>query len=142
MSPQLVTHGRLARDLRAHETKSGVPMTTATIAVSVEGRDAEGEEGALWLQLVGFTRQADDLAHHRQGDLLSLRVRLLLSRYATNAGEAREGREMVVDSVVSSRTDRSGGAWRFSGDGGGYHPPPAARDDSPSMNPLGSESDR
>ena len=143
MSPQLVTHGRLDRDLRTHETKSGVSMTIATIAASVDGRGSDDRgEGTLWLQLVGFARQADELSRHRQGDLLSLSVRLLLSRYTPNANEAREGWQVIVDSVESSRTVHPGGGRRFSGDGGGYHPPPAARDDSPSMNQLGSESDR
>ena len=143
MSAQLATYGRLARDPRTHETKSGVPMTTATIAVSVEGRGGgEGEEGTLWLQLVGFARQADDLARHRHGDLLSPSGRWQLSRYTTNAGEAREGWQMIVDSVVSSRTVRPGGGRRSGGDGVGRRPPPAARDDGPSMTPSGSESDR
>ncbi len=37
----------------------------------------------LWLQLVGFTRQADDPTRHRQGDLLSPSGRLQLSRFVT-----------------------------------------------------------
>ena len=116
MSAQLLTHGRLARDLRSHETKSGVSMTMATIAASVDGRGVdERGEGTLWLQLVGFARQADDLARHRQGDLLSPSGRLQLSRYTTNAGEAREGWQVIVDTVVSSRTVRPDGGRRSRG---------------------------
>ena len=71
MSAQLATHGRLARDLRTPEAKSGVSITTAAMAVSVEARGGdEGDEGTLWRRLVGFARQADDLARRRQGDLL------------------------------------------------------------------------
>ena len=42
-------------------------MTTVVNAVCVEARGGdEGEEGTLWRRLVGFARQADDLARHRQ----------------------------------------------------------------------------
>ena len=138
-----MTHGRLARDLRTHETKSGVPMTTATIAMSVEGRvGGEGDEWTLWLQLVGFTRQADDLAPHDHGNLLGPSGRLQLSRYTTDAGDVREGRQMIGGSVESSRTVRPSGGRYAGGDGVGHRPPLAARDDGPSMPPSGSEADR
>ena len=129
MSAQLAAHGRLARDHGAHETKSDVSMTTVVNAVCVEARGGEGEEGTLWRRLVGFGRQADDLARHRQGEVLSLRGRLQLSRSTASASEARDGWRVIDDSVASSRTVRPGGGRRSGGDDRGRLPPPVARDD-------------
>ena len=143
MGAQLAAHGRLGPDPRTHETKSGVSMTTATIAASVEARGGdEGGEGTLRPQLVGLGRQADDLARHRLGDLLSLSGRLQLSRSTTNASEARESWQVIVDSVISNCTVRLGSGRCSGGNRVGRHPPPAARDDGRSMTPSRSESDR
>ena len=61
MTAVISVYGRFARDPRQYKTRSGKPMTTATIAVDVEARGGdECDEGILWLQLVGFGRQADD----------------------------------------------------------------------------------
>ena len=150
MGAQLAAHGRLARDPRTRETKSGVSMTTTAIAVSVESRGGDvGEEATLWRRLVGFGRQADDLARHRQGEVLSSRGRLQLSRYTASASEARDGWRVTDDSAISSRAARPGGGRRSSGDRG-RRPPPAARDnghrvsvhDAPLDDPTGSESGR
>ena len=129
MSAQLAIHGRLARDLRPHETKSGVSMTMATIAASVDGRVShEGEERPLWPQLVGIGRQADDLTRHRQSNLLSRSGRLQLSRYSASASEARDDWQVIVDLVVSNCTVRPDGS-RCSGSDRGRRPLPTARDD-------------
>ena len=66
MTAQIAAYGRLGRDPRQHETKSGKPMASASLAVTVE---------------------------------------------------AREGWQVIADSVVSSRSVRPGGG-RRKGDGG------------------------
>ena len=129
MSAQLAAHGRLARDPCTRETKGGVSMTTATIAMCFETRGGEGDEGTLWPQIVGFGRQADDLARHRQGEVLSPSGRLQLSRYTASASEVCDGWQVIDDSVASSRTVRPGGGRRSGGDDRGRLPPPVARDD-------------
>ncbi len=129
MGAQLPAHGRLARDPCTPETKSGVSMATAANVAGVDGRGSEeGGEGALWRQLVGFASQAGDLARHRQGNLLSQSGRLQSSRRTASAGEARDGRQVIVDSVVPSRTVRPDGSW-CSGSDRGCRPLPTARDD-------------
>ena len=51
MTAQIAAYGRLGRDPRQHETKSGKPMASASLAVTVEARErgADDPEGTLWL---------------------------------------------------------------------------------------------
>ena len=47
---QLSAHGRLARDPKPVNTHSGKPMTTATLAVSLDLRENnETVDGTLWV---------------------------------------------------------------------------------------------
>ena len=39
MTAQIAAYGRLGRDPRQHETKSGKPMASASLAVTVEARE-------------------------------------------------------------------------------------------------------
>ena len=118
MTAAVSAYGRLGRAPRQHETGSGKPMTTASMAVTVEARErgADTSESTLWLSLVAFGRQADDLARHDAGDPVSASGRLQLSRYTTGEGEARESWQLVLDSLVSARTVRPKGG-RRSGSG-------------------------
>ena len=119
MTAQIAAYGRLGRDPRQHETKSGKPMASASLAVTVEARErgADDAEGTLWLTVLAFGRVADELARHSAGDPVSVSGRLQLSRYVTNDGEAREGWQVIADSVVSSRSVRPGGGRRKGGGG-------------------------
>ena len=108
MTAQIAAYGRLGREPRAHETRTGKPMATASLAVPVEARErgADDAETTLWLGVVAFGRVADDLARHRAGESVSVSGRLQLSRYVAGDGEAREGWQCIADSVVSSHTVR------------------------------------
>ena len=120
MTAQIAAYGRLARDPRQHETTSGKPMTTGTIAVEVElhERGAETAAETLWLQVCAFGRQADDLARMAKGEPVSVAGRLQMTRYQTREGDARESWQCIADSVVSARTVRPKGGGRRSGGNG------------------------
>ena len=132
MTAQVAAYGRLARDPRQHETTSGKPMTTGTIAVEVELRERGAETAAetLWLQVCAFGRQADDLARHAKGDPVSVAGRLQMTRYQTREGAARESWQCIADSVVSARTVRPKGGRRRD-DGNGARTEPASRSSTP-----------
>ena len=87
------------------------------MTVEARERGADDAEGTLWLTVLAFGGVADELARHSAGDPVSVSGRLQLSRYVTNDGEAREGWQVIADSVVSSRSVRPGGG-RRKGDGG------------------------
>lgn len=105
MSAHLAIYGRLGRDPYAIETKSGKPMTTATVAVEIS-RDGEGSP--LWLGILAFGRVAEDLLRHRKGDLVSAFGKLQRHTWKTNDGEEREQLQIVAESVISARTTRPG----------------------------------
>lgn len=103
MTMQTAAYGRLGADAKPIQTKTGKPMTAATLAVDI------GEEDApLWLGVVAFGRQAELLARHKKGELLSVAGRIQRNRWTQN-GEEREQLQVVADSVIGSRTVRPGG---------------------------------
>ena len=104
MSATLAAYGRLGNDPRAIETKSGKPMTVATLAVDVGEADAP----PLWLGVVAFGRLADELLRHRKGDMLSASGRLQVRQYTGSDGAQREQWQVVADAMVSARTVRPG----------------------------------
>ena len=107
MTAQIAAWGRLGSDPRALETKSGKPMTVATIAVEV-GDDEEPE----WLGIVAFGTTAETLARHAKGDCLSVSGRLQRRTYSTREGEQRQQLQIVADSLVSARSVRPAGKKR------------------------------
>ena len=73
MTAQNAAYGRLGRD-PPHETKSGKPMASASLAVTVEARErgADDAEGTLWLTVLAlrsdFHRSGARAVHHRSVD--------------------------------------------------------------------------
>ncbi|QIT56902.1 single-stranded DNA-binding protein [Aquisalimonas sp. 2447] len=107
MTAQLAAWGRLGNEPRALETKTGKPMTVASLAVEV----AEGGE-AEWFGLVAFRKQAEQLASHSKGDRLSVAGRLQRQEWKGRDGEDRQQLQVIADSLVSARTVRPGGKKR------------------------------
>ena len=70
MTAQIAAYGRLGRDPRQHETKSGKPMASASLAVTVEARErgVDDAEGTLWLPEGGSITDAliNDLKRSRR----------------------------------------------------------------------------
>ena len=117
----LAVYGRLGSDPHEHATRTGKPMATASLAVSVPDRSRDADEGAeetLWLNVVAFGRVAESLAGHSKGDPVSVSGRLQFSRYQARDGADREQWQIVADALVSARTVRPRGG-RRKGDGGG-----------------------
>lgn len=107
---QISAYGRLGKDPKAIQTQSGKAMTTASLAVRLDLRaDGETLDGTQWLQLVAFGKQAEALARHRQGDLISVYGHCQLSRHETREGETRESLAVIVDALLSARSTRPGG---------------------------------
>ena len=102
---QASLYGRLGRDPKAATTKTGKPMTSASLAVDV-GRDP-GEE-TLWVSLLAFGVQADILERAQKGDMVAVMGRLTRGRYTAADGTERESWSLLVDAMHSSRTIRPG----------------------------------
>ncbi len=113
MSAHIAAYGRLGADPRPIETRTGNPMTAARMAVDIppSQRDDERGEGTVWLAVIAFGHQAEDLARHSKGDLVSVAGEMRISRFESR-GEARESWQVLAASVVSARTVRPGGGRR------------------------------
>ena len=111
---QASIHGRLGKDPKPIETKTGKPMTKASVAVDVSQRDSEA---TLWVRVVAFGRLADALAKHAKGETLSAAGRFELSRWTDAEGNERENWQLIADALVSARTVRPGGKRGARGNG-------------------------
>ncbi len=98
-------YGRLGRDVKEIQTKSGKAMAVVGVAVDV-GKPSEQE--TLWLDLIAFGAMADRLLRHQKSDMVAASGRITLNRWTDNQGEDRETWQLIVDTLVSARTVRSG----------------------------------
>lgn len=104
MSTQLAAWGRLGSDPKAIDTKSGKPMTVASLAA-----DVGDEQAPWWLDVVTFGKEAETLAKHAKGECISVAGRVQRRKWTDNAGAEREQLQVIADSLVSARTVRPGG---------------------------------
>lgn len=109
MSAQIAVHGRLVVDPQSRTTNSGTSMAFSRLAVSVPCRASESGETTFWLAVVAFGKQADALAKHHKGELISVSGVMQGNQWQGSDGEIHEGWQVVADSIISARTVRPGG---------------------------------
>ncbi|MDU2782424.1 MAG: single-stranded DNA-binding protein, partial [Enterobacter sp.] len=63
----------------------------------------------FWLGVVAFGKQADALAGHVKGDLVSVAGAMQVNQWTGQDGGTQQGYQVVADSVISARTVRPGG---------------------------------
>ncbi|HIC0120595.1 TPA: single-stranded DNA-binding protein [Escherichia coli] len=104
MTAQIAAYGRLVDDPQVKQTSKGTPMTLARMAVSVPCHNADDGQATLWLAVTAFGKQADALAKHHKGNLLSVAGNMQISQWTGQNGETRQGWQVIADSVISART--------------------------------------
>ncbi|HDJ9334196.1 TPA: single-stranded DNA-binding protein [Escherichia coli] len=109
MTAQISAYGRLVADPQNRTTNSGGSMTMGRLAVALPCHAAEGGEVTFWLGVVAFGKQADALAGHVKGDLVSVAGAMQVNQWAGKDGGTQQGYQVVADSVISARTVRPGG---------------------------------
>ncbi|EGO8354973.1 single-stranded DNA-binding protein [Escherichia coli] len=109
MTAQISAYGRLVDDPQVKQTSKGTPMTLARMAVSLPCSQAQDGQATLWLSVIAFGKQADFLAKHQKGDLISVSGAMQVSQWTGQNGETRQGWQIIADSVISARTARPGG---------------------------------
>ena len=109
MTAQISAYGRLVADPQTRTTNSGGSMTMGRLAVALPCHAAEGGEVTFWLGVVAFGKQADALAGHVKGDLVSVAVAMQVNQWTGKDGGTQQGYQVVADSVISARTVRPGG---------------------------------
>ncbi len=109
MTAQIAAYGRIAADIQTKTTSNGNNMAFTRMAVSLPCRTAENGEAVMWLDVTAFGKQADALAKHTKGDLVSVSGQLQINQWTGQDGGTHSGYAMVADSVISARTVRPGG---------------------------------
>lgn len=105
MPTQVATEGRLAADPNTRRTTKGTNVTTAQLAVSLPCHGAE-QPTTMWLYLIAFGKQHEELAKRRKGDLILVHGNLQVNRYQDKYGQQKEGWQLLAQSIISSRTGR------------------------------------
>lgn len=109
MTAQISAYGRLVADPQTRTTASGTSMAMGRLAVALPCHAAEGGEVTFWLGVVAFGKQADALAGHVKGDLVSVAGAMQVNQWTGKDGGIQQGYQVVADSVISARTARPGG---------------------------------
>ncbi len=107
MTMQVSIHGRLGRDPREIQTSTGTVMAVAPMVVNIplsRGDDSE----PCWFDLLAFGKTAETLLRHNKGEMVNIMGTLKINRWDNN-GETRDSQQVIIDSLLSARTTRSGG---------------------------------
>ncbi|EFD0610334.1 MULTISPECIES: single-stranded DNA-binding protein [Enterobacteriaceae] len=109
MTAQISAYGRLVADPQLKTTSKGTPMALVSMAVPIPCNQADDGQATMWLSVLAFGRQADALANHHKGELVSVAGNMQISQWTDQNGEMRQGWQVIADSVISARTVRPGG---------------------------------
>lgn len=109
MTAQIAAYGRLVADPQLKPTSKGTQMAMASMAVPLPCSQADDGTATMWLSVLAFGRQADALAKHQKGELVSVAGNMQVSQWTGQNGETRQSWQVIADSVISARTARPGG---------------------------------
>lgn len=112
MTAQISAYGRLVADPQTRTTTSGTRMTMARLAVSLPCNATDEGQATFWLGVVAFGKQAEVLARHQKGDLVSVAGNMQLNQWSGQDGIQKEQPQVIADSVISARTSRPNTAAR------------------------------
>lgn len=129
MTAQIAAHGRLVAEVQTRTTGNGNQMAMARMAVNLPCRSNDDGQATLWLAVTAFGKQADFLARHDKGDLISVSGSLNVNMWTGNDGQAHTGYQVLADSVISARTVRGGGGRKAQVPAGSARPPVNDLDD-------------
>lgn len=97
-------YGRLGRDPEQRTTAAGKTMVTGSMVVDL-GRDGEMPE---WFSILSFGTIGEALAKHQKGDMVAVSGKLSKSSWTGRDGTERSGFSVLIDTVSSARTVRTG----------------------------------
>ncbi len=109
MTAQLSAYGRLVADPQTRTTNNGNNMAMARMAVSLPCNAAAEGQATFWLGIIAFGKQADALARHVKGDLISVSGTMQINQWTGKDGGTQQGYQVVADSIISAKTVRPGG---------------------------------
>jgi len=105
---RISAYGRLGQDPQALTTKSGKPMTRASLAVDCTAHNAEQHE-TEWLSVVAFGRAAEDLLRCKKGHLVAVSGSLSRNRWKAKDGTEKVTWQVVAEDLHGAATVRPSG---------------------------------
>lgn len=100
MLNHVVLLGRLTRDPELRTTNSGVSVATFSLAVDRAYKDASGERGVDFIDIVAWRNTAEFAARYFQkGQLAAVEGRLQIRDWTDTDGHKRRAAEVVAQSV-------------------------------------------
>lgn len=108
MTAQISAYGRLVADPNTRTTGKGTNMAMARLAVPLPCNASGDGQATFWLGVLAFGKQADALALHVKGDLVSVSGNMQLNQWTGQDGGTQQGYQVLADSVISARTVRPG----------------------------------
>ncbi|EPY5153379.1 TPA: single-stranded DNA-binding protein [Klebsiella variicola subsp. variicola] len=109
MAAQISAYGRLVADPETRTTGKGTSMAMARLAVVLPCNAADNGEATFWLGVIAFGKQADALAKHHKGDLVSVAGNMQVNQWMGQDGGTQQGYQVIADNVLSARTVRQSG---------------------------------
>src|SRR5699024_5687112 len=109
MKASIAAYERPVADPQLKTNSKGTQMAMASMAVPLPCSQADAGTATMGLSVLAFGRQADALAKHRKGELVSVAGNMQVSQWTGQNGETRQGWQVIADSVISARTARPGG---------------------------------
>lgn len=93
--------GRLGNDPHQVGTTTGTPMVRAPLAIEVPLAGKDAGTTTPWWNLVAFARQAEQLSHHTQGELVQAFGRVQVNRWTEYGFMSSdfEGLKMVANYI-------------------------------------------
>lgn len=90
MTAQIAAYGRLVADVQSKTTSNGNAMTFGRMVVSMPCHNTENGEAPFWLGVVAFGKQAEALARHGKGELISVSGTMQINQWTAKvaAGKA------------------------------------------------------
>lgn len=91
MTAQISAYGRLVADPETRTTGKGTSMAMARLAVSLPCNAAADGQATFWLGVIAFGKQADALAKHQKGDLVSVVGNMQINQWTGEDGGTQQG---------------------------------------------------
>ena len=96
----IVLLGRLTRDPELRTTNSGVSVATFSLAVDRAYKDASGERGVDFIDIVAWRNTAEFAARYFQkGQLAAVEGRLQIRDWTDTDGHKRRAAEVVAQNI-------------------------------------------
>ncbi|MFS7239159.1 single-stranded DNA-binding protein [Serratia proteamaculans] len=107
MTAQIAAYGRLVADVQSKTTSNGSTMAFTRMAVSLPCHSAENGEASFWLGVVAFGKQADALARHGKGDMVSVSGNMQVNQWTAQDGSTASGYQVAGLPVRKTRQTRA-----------------------------------